>query len=295
MSAIAPAARTFLVWITVLSPWFSSLEQSADTDISSEDPDVVAAGEKKLITAVEILSELDAEYFVGVLYSQLAKYPAPATARGRANSMEVLRRVAERAAGLGIRLGLEVVNRYETNVLNTAGQALAYLDELDHPNVGVHLDSDHMNIEESDMMSPVLACGQHPLLAQQGVVDGPGVHADRHHVACAGQPVQGSAVEREQIPVQTVGQPDRAVRKPERLREPQPTGSDLPDDDTTAGRTEVDRSVEGGAHRRKAAATPPSTGMCSPVVSDSSPPTSAKTAAAMCSGNTSFFRIVRCA
>lgn len=137
----------------------ASLGQSADTDISSEDADVVAAGEAKLMTALEILSELESEYFVGVLYSQLAKYPAPATARGRTNSIEVLRRVAERGAALGIRLGLEVVNRYETNLLNTAAQALDYLDELGHPNVGVHLDSYHMNIEEADLFGPVLACG----------------------------------------------------------------------------------------------------------------------------------------
>lgn len=137
----------------------ASLGLSPGTDISSEDAEVVAAGERTLTTAVEILSELGSEYFVGVLYSQLAKYPGPATARGRGNSIDVLRRVAERAAGLGIRLGLEVVNRYETNLLNTAAQALAYLDELGHPNVGVHLDSYHMNIEESDLIGPVLACG----------------------------------------------------------------------------------------------------------------------------------------
>jgi D-psicose/D-tagatose/L-ribulose 3-epimerase len=137
----------------------ASLGLSADADISSEDPDTVAAGERTLLTAVEILSELEAEYFVGVLYSQLAKYPGPASALSRRNSIEVLRRVAERAAGLGVRLGLEVVNRYETNLLNTAKQALDYLTELDHPNVGVHLDSYHMNIEEADMVGPVLACG----------------------------------------------------------------------------------------------------------------------------------------
>ena len=137
----------------------ASLGQSPDTDVSSEDPDIVAAGERKLYKALEILSELGSEYFVGVLHSQLAKYPGPATARGRANSIEVLRRVADRAQSLGIRLGLEVVNRYETNLFNTAGQALAYLDELGHPNVGVHLDTYHMNIEESDMFMPVLACG----------------------------------------------------------------------------------------------------------------------------------------
>lgn len=137
----------------------ASLGQSPDTDISSESPAIVSAGERKLNTALEILSELESEYFVGVLYSQLAKYPGPATAIGRANSIEVLRRVAERAQSLGIHLGLEVVNRYETNLLNTANQALTFLDELDHPNIGVHLDTYHMNIEESDMFAPVLACG----------------------------------------------------------------------------------------------------------------------------------------
>jgi len=137
----------------------ASLGQSPDTDISSENPDIVAAGERKLLKVLEILSELESDYLVGVLYSQLAKYLAPASALSRQNSIDVLRRVAERAQVLGIKLGLEVVNRYETNLFNTGRDALVYLDELDHPNVGVHLDTYHMNIEESDMVAPVLACG----------------------------------------------------------------------------------------------------------------------------------------
>jgi D-psicose/D-tagatose/L-ribulose 3-epimerase len=138
----------------------ASLGQSADTDISSANPEVVAAGERKLMRALEILSDLEAEYFVGVLYSQLAKYPTPATSINRDNSIEVLRRVGSRAQTLGIRLGLEVVNRYETNLFNTAKDALHYLDEVDHPNIGVHLDSYHMNIEESDMVAPVLLANE---------------------------------------------------------------------------------------------------------------------------------------
>ncbi len=47
------------------------------------------------------------------------------------------------------------------------------------------------------------------------------------------------------------------------------------------------------AQRRKAAATPASTGMCRPVVWDSSPPVSASTAAATCSGSTSRLSRVR--
>lgn len=136
----------------------SSMGHSLDSDISSEDPDAVKAGEDKLNKILEILHELESRYLAGVIYSALNKYMHPATQKGRQNSIDVLRRVADRAQTLGIGLGLEVVNRYETNIMNTARQGLAYIAELDHANVGIHLDTYHMNIEESDMFQPVLDC-----------------------------------------------------------------------------------------------------------------------------------------
>ena len=54
-----------------------------------------------------------------------------------------------------------------------------------------------------------------------------------------------------------------------------------------------DLALLDGDQRRKAAATPASTGMCNPVVWERSPPVRAKTAAATCSGSTSRLRIVR--
>jgi D-psicose/D-tagatose/L-ribulose 3-epimerase len=39
------------------------------------------------------------------------------------------------------------VNRYESNQLNTALDALELIDRVDAPNVVVHLDTYHMNIE----------------------------------------------------------------------------------------------------------------------------------------------------
>jgi D-psicose/D-tagatose/L-ribulose 3-epimerase len=60
---------------------------------------------------LEVLSDLGSEYLIGVLYGVLKKYPGPATAAGRASSQDVLGRVSDRAASLGITLALEVVNR----------------------------------------------------------------------------------------------------------------------------------------------------------------------------------------
>ncbi len=134
----------------------ASLGLDHTTDVSSEDPEVVARGEAALNRVLDILHELGAKYLVGVIYSALAKYSAPATAKGRQNSAEVMRRIGERAHSLGIKVGLEVVNRYETNIMNTAKEGIAFVNMVNHPNVGVHLDTYHMNIEEPDMFQPIL-------------------------------------------------------------------------------------------------------------------------------------------
>ena len=68
-----------------------------------------------------------------------------------------MQKLADQAADKGVTLGLEVVNRYETNVMNTANQAMELLAEIDRPAMCVHLDSYHMNIEELSMESAVEA------------------------------------------------------------------------------------------------------------------------------------------
>jgi D-psicose/D-tagatose/L-ribulose 3-epimerase len=137
----------------------SSLGLSWDNDISSEDPAIVARGETLLTDVIACNAALGSTYVVGVIYSALGKYSRPATPRGRANCVAALQRLARRAADIGITLGLEVVNRYETNLFNTAAQALDIVREVDAPNLGVHLDTYHMNIEEDDFDEPVRLCG----------------------------------------------------------------------------------------------------------------------------------------
>ncbi len=131
-----------------------------DADVSSEDPACVARGLALLREGVDITAALGGHYFGGILYGAMAKYPRPLGAVGRRNATESVKRMADYALTKGVTLGLEVVNRYETNHLNTAAQALEMLDRIDAPNVVVHLDTYHMNIEESDFMQPVLACGK---------------------------------------------------------------------------------------------------------------------------------------
>lgn len=128
-------------------------------DISSGDPDRVRAGEARLREAVAFARDLGIAHACGIIYGAFQKYTRPPTADGIAGAVEVMRRVGEVAAASDIMLGMEVVNRYETNVLNTAAQAVEFVRRVGLPNVKVHLDTYHMNIEESDIAAAIVATG----------------------------------------------------------------------------------------------------------------------------------------
>jgi sugar phosphate isomerase/epimerase len=53
-------------------------------------------------------------------------------------------------------LVLEVINRYELTYLNTAKDALELIKAVDSPNLKLHLDTFHMNIEEPNMIESIL-------------------------------------------------------------------------------------------------------------------------------------------
>lgn len=131
-----------------------SLGLDPSADVSSEDPAVVARGRDLLAKAVDTSAALGATDLCGVLYSVLAKYPGPISERSRAHVVESMAWLAERAAGSGLRVNLEVVNRYETNVVNTTAEMLTLIDETG-ADLGVHLDSYHVNIEENGFAEPV--------------------------------------------------------------------------------------------------------------------------------------------
>ena len=136
-----------------------SLGLGVDTDVSSDDAAAVARGEQLLGNALAVARDIGATYLGGILYGALHKYSSPLSAKGRENAVSAVRRLAVKAAASDMRLGLEVVNRYESNLLNTAEQAMAFLDEVGESNVFVHLDTYHMNIEEIDFAEPVRRCG----------------------------------------------------------------------------------------------------------------------------------------
>jgi D-psicose/D-tagatose/L-ribulose 3-epimerase len=138
----------------------ASLGLNPHADISSEDRDIVAAGEQLLMTALACAAAFGSRYLCGILYSALHKYGTPSTATGRRNCVAALRRVCNAAAqDFGVTLCAEVVNRYETNLVNTAAQGLQLLDDVGSSQLKLHLDSYHMNIEENSMVEAIKLAG----------------------------------------------------------------------------------------------------------------------------------------
>jgi D-psicose/D-tagatose/L-ribulose 3-epimerase len=132
---------------------------SESTDITSEDPKVRSAGVAYLKRCVDATIEMSAPQLSGVIYAWHGKRPKE---RPREREWEwsasCLSDVAEYAADAGITIGVEPVNRYESPLINTCEQAMR-LASMVGPNMKVHLDTYHMNIEEKSWADPVLLAG----------------------------------------------------------------------------------------------------------------------------------------
>jgi len=125
-----------------------------ERDLSAEDLGIRENGVVYLRRCVEIAAGLGADSVVGPMYSATGKtrmLEASARREQWRLAVENIRRAAEIAACYGVTLGVEPLNRFETDLVNTVDQGLRMIADIDRPNVGLLLDTFHMNIEEKDI------------------------------------------------------------------------------------------------------------------------------------------------
>jgi D-psicose/D-tagatose/L-ribulose 3-epimerase len=128
-------------------------------DVSSDDADVARAGETLLANAVKAVRDIGGIRLGGILYSAHGKYSHMPTERGRKHSVAAIAKTADIARSADVELVLEIVNRFETNLLNTAAQGLAFIKDTGSDHVRLHLDTFHMNIEEVDPAMAIRLAG----------------------------------------------------------------------------------------------------------------------------------------
>lgn len=75
------------------------------------------------------------------------------------NSVKSLKEVCKVFADCDVTFNVEVVNRFENFLVNTCEEALNLIGEVGSDNLGVHLDTFHMNIEENSFAEAIMLAG----------------------------------------------------------------------------------------------------------------------------------------
>lgn len=76
-------------------------------------------------------------------------------------SVSSMKEVVKTAEDCQVQFNVEVVNRFEHYLLNTCDQAREYVQLVGSPNVKIHLDTFHMNIEEDSIGNAVIKAGNY--------------------------------------------------------------------------------------------------------------------------------------
>ncbi|NDV81596.1 sugar phosphate isomerase/epimerase [Bacteroides sp. 51] len=130
-------------------------------DVSSEDNSIRMAGIEYLKNIVERIGFMDGEIISGVSYAgwgspnYVVDDKTPIVQR----SIDSMRQIVKTAEDYGVTYCVEAVNRFEGCVINTAQEALDYISQIDSRNIGVLLDTYHMNIEENNIGDAIRLVG----------------------------------------------------------------------------------------------------------------------------------------
>jgi D-psicose/D-tagatose/L-ribulose 3-epimerase len=135
---------------------------SAERDISSDDPGVHSAGTEFLKKYIDHAAELGSAILSGPLYGAVwnpTLLSSEERTRRWARSVETWKALAPFAAARGVKIALEPLTRFHTSFLNTAADARRLVDDIDHPAVGILLDTFQMGTEEKDMAAAIRTAG----------------------------------------------------------------------------------------------------------------------------------------
>lgn len=129
--------------------------QLPDADVSSDDERIREVGEARLRRMVAFTRAIGGDQISGVLYSVLGHAASRVSKERFHRTAEILGRIADDAAQDGVRVVCEIVNRYETAMINTAARGVDFVEASGSDHLALHLDTFHVNIEERDPLDAV--------------------------------------------------------------------------------------------------------------------------------------------
>jgi D-psicose/D-tagatose/L-ribulose 3-epimerase len=135
---------------------------TADRDLIHEDAAIRENGKAYIRHCIEATQTLGGTNVIGPIYSAVGRtWQSTAEERARDTDLlvEQLKELSAHAAGHGVIMGIEPLNRFETSFLNLASQAIEVVDRVDNPACKILLDTFHMNIEEKSLGDAIRAAG----------------------------------------------------------------------------------------------------------------------------------------
>lgn len=131
-------------------------------DLTHEDPAFHRTCFDYLDSCFEIASELGAGFVAGPMYSAVgkARLVSPEQKKIEWNrAVTNLRKVCATAGKFGLEIAIETLNRFETDLINTAAELKQLIADINEPQAKAILDGFHMNIEEPSIEEAIKAVG----------------------------------------------------------------------------------------------------------------------------------------
>jgi len=122
------------------------------------DPKVRAQAIERIISHIPLSKKANAVIIIGLVRGIIQQGVLESQAREW--MLSSFKTCAEMAAAQGVRIAFEPLNRYETPLLNTVNEGLVFIDRVGVDNLGLILDTFHMNIEEPSIEESIKNCGE---------------------------------------------------------------------------------------------------------------------------------------
>ena len=135
---------------------------SGGYDIASADPAVRRNGIAFLEKQAEMLADMEAKELGGIIYGCWPGSLPEGQADRRPyldRSVSAMKEVMKVVEDFDAVFNVEVVNRFEQFLLNTAEEAVDYVDRVGSDSCRILLDTFHMNIEEDSFRGAILTAG----------------------------------------------------------------------------------------------------------------------------------------
>ena len=132
-----------------------------ETDITSPNREIRKAGIDYLRSCIEGARKLGSPILAGVTYAPWGVFPTDDLKMRRKQCVRSMQELAQIGHDNDITICMEVLNRFEGYLINTAAQGLALANEIDRENIKLQLDTFHMNIEEDDIGDAIRTAGSY--------------------------------------------------------------------------------------------------------------------------------------